>query len=229
MVEDEDATGDVRHIFWKIDQDSRVALLADVVSRHRSAIVFSRTKHGADRLVKQLGVAGVPAVAIHGNRSQPQRERALAQFSSGHVRALVATDVAARGIHVDDVGVVVHFDPPEDSKDYVHRSGRTGRAGAEGTVVSLVTHDKVRAVRLLQRSLDVPQEIGSPDVESLGDVVVIERRHVPAAPARTETRSDRPRSGDSRGRGPKARRQGGGYQGGQHAHQGQRRSRARQG
>ena len=94
-----------------------------MIARHGSAIVFCRTKHGADRLAKQLGQAGVAAVAIHGNRTQPQRERALQRFSSGAAQALVATDVAARGIHVDDVGCVVHFDPPADDKDYVHRSG----------------------------------------------------------------------------------------------------------
>jgi superfamily II DNA/RNA helicase len=163
--------GEVRHLFWSTDVPGRVPLTAEVVARHRSTIVFSRTKHGADRLVKQLATAGVRAVAIHGNRSQPQRERALQQFTSGRVQALVATDVAARGIHVDDVGCVVHFDPPADEKDYVHRSGRTGRAGSDGVVVSLVLPDKQRAVRLLQRALGVEQRISAPDLVSLGDAV----------------------------------------------------------
>ena len=96
--------------------------------------MFCRTKHGADALAKQARAAPACAsAAIHGNRSQGQRERALAAFASGKVEALVATDVAARGIHVDGVACVVHFDPPADVKDYMHRSGRTARAGADGT------------------------------------------------------------------------------------------------
>ena len=102
------------------------SLAAESSSAEWPAIVFCRTKHGADRLAKQLDKTGVAAAAIHGDRSQAQRERALAAFTSGKVQALVATDVAARGIHVDDVACVVHFDPPADEKDYVHRSGRTG-------------------------------------------------------------------------------------------------------
>ena len=99
-------------------------------------MVFCRTKRGADRVAQQLSAAGVSAVAIHGDRTQSQRERALAAFSCGRANALVATDVAARGIHVDDLPCVVHFDPPADATDYLHRSGRTGRAGKTGTVVS---------------------------------------------------------------------------------------------
>ncbi|MEA2462146.1 MAG: hypothetical protein QOH90_2323, partial [Actinomycetota bacterium] len=102
--------------------------------------------------------AGVSAVPIHGGRSQSQRDRALASFAGGAVQALVATDVAARGIHVDNVGCVVHFDVAGDHKDYVHRSGRTGRAGAEGVVVSFVTDADVAKVRQLQKALDMPLE-----------------------------------------------------------------------
>jgi superfamily II DNA/RNA helicase len=112
---------------------------------------------------------GVRAVAIHGDRSQAQRERALSSFAAGHAGALVATDVAARGIHVDGVAAVVHFDPPADAKDYVHRSGRTARAGATGVVVSLVTADKTKAVKQLQRDLGVPAGIVGPDLSSLPD------------------------------------------------------------
>ncbi|HEX8771758.1 MAG TPA: DEAD/DEAH box helicase [Acidimicrobiales bacterium] len=153
---------DVEHLFWHADRTARVRLTADLLRDHSSAIVFCRTKHGADRLVTQLSTAGVDALAIHGNRSQGQRERALAAFSSGRVRALIATDVVARGIHVDDVPCIVHFDPPGDIKDYVHRSGRTGRAGATGTVVSLVAQDQVRSTRILQRSLGFPDRIDRP-------------------------------------------------------------------
>jgi superfamily II DNA/RNA helicase len=108
-----------------------------------------RTKHGADRLAKQLTKLGAPAAAIHGNLAQNARQRALAGFTAGSPRVLVATDVAARGIHVDDVDLVVHFDPPNDAKDYLHRSGRTARAGATGTVVSFVLPEQQRDVRRL--------------------------------------------------------------------------------
>src|SRR5207302_4766484 len=104
------------------------------------------TRHGADRLTRQLSAAGIGAVAIHGSRTQAQRERALAAFKSGRVQALVATDVAARGIHVDGVPCVVHFDPAADHKDYLHRSGRTGRAGATGVVVTLLAAEQKAAV-----------------------------------------------------------------------------------
>jgi len=103
-----------------------------------STFIFCRTRHGADRLATQLGRLGVEAAPIHGGRSQPQRTRALDSFRAGRVRALVATDVAARGIHVDDVAAVVHFDPPADHATYLHRSGRTARAGSSGVVVSFV-------------------------------------------------------------------------------------------
>jgi superfamily II DNA/RNA helicase len=210
ITDDEGEPGDVRHLFWKTDTTNRVALTADVVARHGSAIVFCRTKHGADRLVKQLGGAGVPAVAIHGNRSQPQRERALQQFSSGAARALVATDVAARGIHVDAVGCVVHFDPPADHKDYVHRSGRTGRAGVDGTVVSLVMHEQVRAARLLQRALGMAEGVEPADVELLGDRVPMKPMRPTEAP---QPSSDRPRRSD--GAGERSGRRGGEPRGGQ--------------
>src|SRR5207302_842990 len=103
------------------------------------ALVFVRTKHGADRLVKRLRAQGVDAVAMHGNKSQRQRESALARFERGDVDVLVATDVAARGIDVAGVSHVINFDPPADSESYVHRIGRTGRAGAEGIGITLVT------------------------------------------------------------------------------------------
>ncbi|HUR49735.1 MAG TPA: DEAD/DEAH box helicase [Acidimicrobiales bacterium] len=141
------------HRFIDTDQHSRVDLTAELIREHGSAAIFCRTKHGADRIAQQLTRVGVRAVAIHGNRSQAQRDRALASFKSGAVEALVATDVAARGIHVDDVGCVVHFDPPADSKDYIHRSGRTGRAGADGLVISLVTSSTHAQVRTLKKQL----------------------------------------------------------------------------
>src|SRR5207249_2508374 len=105
------------------------------------------TRRGSDRVATQLSRAGVPAAVLHGGRSQQQRDKALASFMAGRTAVLVATDVAARGIHVDDVGCVVHFDLPADAKDYVHRSGRTGRAGAAGQVVAFVTETDRPAAR----------------------------------------------------------------------------------
>jgi superfamily II DNA/RNA helicase len=157
-----------RHLFWKIDRAERASVAAQIVIRHDSTVVFCRTKRGADRLARQLTQAGVSAAAIHGDRSQAQREKALAAFSGGRVQALVATDVAARGIHVDAVHCVLHFDPPEDEKAYVHRSGRTGRAGAGGTVLSLVTADTAGAVKALQRALGFPTRTAGPDLTTLG-------------------------------------------------------------
>ncbi|MFN2606922.1 MAG: DEAD/DEAH box helicase [Acidimicrobiales bacterium] len=148
---------DVEHLFWDAERAQRVALTVELVEHHRRAIVFCRTRHGADRLTGQLSKAGVKAVVIHGSRTQGQRDRALAAFTDGRATTLVATDVAARGIHVDSVPCVVHFDPPGDHKDYVHRSGRTGRAGAGGTVVSLVGPEHRSAVRAIQRALGLPQ------------------------------------------------------------------------
>ena len=166
VVAPEREANDVAHLFWHAAASSRVELTARLVERHSRAIVFCRTKHGADRLVRQLGQSGIGAVAIHGNRSQGQRDRALAAFAAGRARALVATDVVARGIHVDDVPCIVHFDPPGDAKDYVHRSGRTGRAGATGTVVSLVADDQRRATRDLQRALGLREGVYPPDADS---------------------------------------------------------------
>jgi len=147
------ARGDVRHLFWGVDRMERRDMTRMILQRVEPAIVFTRTKRGADRLAKQLTADGISTAAIHGDRSQGQRERALAEFARGDVSTLVATDVAARGIHVDGVGVVVHYDLPGSDKDYVHRSGRTGRAGATGVVVTLVPHDQRKDFDILQRDL----------------------------------------------------------------------------
>ncbi|MDA1061861.1 MAG: DEAD/DEAH box helicase, partial [Chloroflexi bacterium] len=135
---------DMRHIFWRLETGSRVEVAANLIQAAGSTIVFCRTRRGADRVTAQLQRAGATAAAIHGSRSQSQRNRALKSFAAGEVEALVATDVAARGIHVDGVACVLHFDPPVDSKTYVHRSGRTARAGAQGIVVSFVDDDQLR-------------------------------------------------------------------------------------
>jgi superfamily II DNA/RNA helicase len=143
------------HQVFLLDHTDKVAVAAEIAARPGRTLVFVRTKHGADRLAKQLSTMGADAAAIHGNLSQSARQRALVGFAAGHPRVLVATDVAARGIHVDDVDLVVHFDPPNDSKDYLHRSGRTARAGATGTVVSFVQPDQEGVVTRLHRDARV--------------------------------------------------------------------------
>ena len=177
------------HLFWKAERDERVALAASIVSQAGPTIVFCRTKHGADALAKKFEQRGVRSAAIHGNRSQGQRERALASFADGKVTALVATDVAARGIHVDDVACVVHFDPPADFKDYTHRSGRTARAGAAGTVVSLASRDQRKDVARFQRELGMRAGLDTPDADALASLT-------PDAVLRRE-RTDRPASGSA--------------------------------
>ena len=160
-------TAEARHHFWLVEHQDRVRHTAEVVAAGGRSIVFTRTRRGADRLAKQLSRHGLGAVALHGGRSQNQRNRALRSFSTGRAQALVATDVAARGIHIEAVASVVHFDPPADSKDYLHRSGRTARAGAAGTVVSLVTRDQKKAVRRMQHQLDLDDPIESPRMDDL--------------------------------------------------------------
>ena len=181
-----DDRSQVHHHFWRVEPNNRVAVTAETITAHGPAVVFCRTKRGADRLSERLARSGLASAAIHGNRSQSQRERALAAFRAGRLDVLVATDIAARGIHVDAVPLVVHFDPPADSTDYVHRSGRTGRAGADGIVLSLVGQEHVAATKLIQRRLGFENRIGSPDVPSLAPVGGI--RPAPSArPRATDT------------------------------------------
>jgi superfamily II DNA/RNA helicase len=156
---------EITHHFWRVPRADRAKLTAQIVNRHGQAFVFCRTKHGADRVARQLRAAGVEAAPIHGDRSQPQRTRALAGFVAGRTEALVATDVVARGIHVDDIPCVVHFDPPNDADSYVHRSGRTGRAGSAGVIVSLVPDEVDADVRALQRALGFPDGVTVPFAE----------------------------------------------------------------
>ncbi len=177
--------GEVDHRFWRVERGDRAEVTADVVRAQGPAVVFCRTKRGADRLSQRLGRSGLKSAAIHGDRSQSQRERALAAFRAGRLDVLVATDIAARGIDVDGVPLVVHFDPPTDHTDYVHRSGRTGRAGADGLVVSLVGHEHVRGTKILTRRLGLPPEISVPDIYSLSrlDGARIPRSTASASPS----------------------------------------------
>jgi ATP-dependent RNA helicase RhlE len=131
--------GEIEHQFVSVTQDTKVETLVEhIKSSQGLTLVFVRTKRGADKLVQKLGRHNVRAAAMHGDMPQGARERALARFESGKVTTLVATDVAARGLDLDDITHVINFDPPGEAKDYVHRTGRTGRAGRSGKAITLV-------------------------------------------------------------------------------------------
>ncbi|MGH3692779.1 MAG: DEAD/DEAH box helicase [Pseudonocardiaceae bacterium] len=144
------ASGMEHHVFT-VEHADKPSVIRELASGQRRSLLFTRTKHGARKLAKQLTIAGLPAVELHGDLSQNIRARNLAAFSDGTARVLVATDIAARGIHVDEIGLVVHVDPPAECKAYLHRSGRTGRAGAEGLVITLSTPEQLKQVRALTR------------------------------------------------------------------------------
>jgi superfamily II DNA/RNA helicase len=148
----------VHHVLH-VDNAARIDVLTDLAAAPGRTIMFARTKHGAKGLARKLNSRGVPAVELHGNLSQNARTRNLAAFSDGSAAVLVATDIAARGIHVDDVSLVIHADPPVEHKAYLHRSGRTARAGAEGTVVTLMIDSQVSDVRTLTRKAGVKPTI----------------------------------------------------------------------
>jgi superfamily II DNA/RNA helicase len=143
------------HHVLHIDRDARLPILIDLASAPGRTVVFTRTKRGAKTLARQLNASGVPSVELHGNLSQNARTRNMDAFHSGKAAALVATDIAARGIHVDDVALVIHADPPSEHKAYLHRSGRTARAGNDGIVVTLMTSDQSRDVRDLTRAAGI--------------------------------------------------------------------------
>ena len=155
------------HLFWKVTNTNKTETTAEAINAVWPAIIFCRTRHGSDRLAKRLNKLGIHGVTIHGGKSQNQRSRALADFTKGRVQALIATDVAARGIHVDGVASVIHYDPPEDHKAYIHRSGRTARAGQSGVVLSFVAPDQKKKARRLQHKIDIDQPIMEPDIEIL--------------------------------------------------------------
>ncbi|MCR1785228.1 DEAD/DEAH box helicase [Nocardioides carbamazepini] len=143
------------HHVLHVEREQRLPVLLDLVSAPGRTVVFTRTKHGAKALARQLNKFGVPAVDLHGNLSQGARTRNMDAFHSGTATTLVATDIAARGIHVDDVSLVVHADPPAEHKAYLHRSGRTARAGAAGTVITLMTSEQRGDVRALTRAAGI--------------------------------------------------------------------------
>ena len=149
------ATARMVHQIRVVEADEKVAVVAELAGRPGRTLVFVRTKHRAARLARQLDRAGIRAGALHGNLAQPARTRALSAFTAGTVPVLVATDIAARGIHVDGIDLVVHFDPPTEPKAYLHRSGRTARAGATGTVVTLALPEQAGEVAKLHRRAQV--------------------------------------------------------------------------
>ena len=192
----------MEHHVLHISAADRLPVLADLGSAPGRTVMFTRTKHGAKKLTKQLNAAGVTAVELHGNLGQNARVRNLDAFTSGAASTLVATDIAARGIHVDDVALVVHADPPVEHKAYLHRSGRTARAGAAGTVVTLMTDDQVSDVRSLTRAAGIKPRItragaDHPVLHELapGERVLVPGGHAPAAPAQGG------QQGQGRGRG----------------------------
>ena len=147
------------HHFLNVHQMDRIKVTATICSSFGKTLIFCRTKRGADRLVEQLQKEGVDAAAIHGDLRQSQREKALADFSGDRLAVLVATDVAARGLHIDAVDCVIHFDPPEDQKAYLHRSGRTARAGSTGVVVSLLLWNQIIEAEIIMRRLGLKRPI----------------------------------------------------------------------
>jgi superfamily II DNA/RNA helicase len=146
------------HYVFQVSHQEKQTIVTEIGAREGRTIMFVRTKHHVDRLAERLRASGVAAGALHGGKTQGQRNRVLADFREGHTPVLVATDVAARGIHVDDVSLVLHVDPAADHKDYLHRAGRTARAGASGVVVTLITHDQRRTVRRMTERAGVRAE-----------------------------------------------------------------------
>ena len=164
------------HVFHVASAGAKTELVHRLASGNGRRILFMRTKHQARKLARQLTDAGVPSVDLHGNLSQPARDRNLAAFTSGEARVLVATDIAARGVHVDDVQLVVHVDPPAEHKAYLHRSGRTARAGSAGDVVTVVLPEQRRDTSALMRRAGIsvaPQQVtaaSEPVAQLVGEV-----------------------------------------------------------
>jgi superfamily II DNA/RNA helicase len=181
------AAAEVEHRFVRVSGEGRIeALIAELEAERDLALVFVRTKRGADRLVKRLDARGVRAVAMHGNKSQRQREVALARFENGSVDTLVATDVAARGIDVSGISHVINFDPPHDHETYVHRVGRTGRAGRTGVGITLVDHHERRDLSQMADRLGIEHDLGGPGRSAHGQPNA--QSHTPSRPARRRRR-----------------------------------------
>lgn len=197
------------HVFHVAGADAKKELVHRLASGTGRRILFMRTKHHARKLAKQLTDSGIPSVDLHGNLSQPARDRNLAAFMSGETRVLVATDIAARGVHVDEVELVVHIDPPAEHKAYLHRSGRTARAGNAGDVVTVVLPEQRRETQALLRKAGInvaPQQVGadSPAVHALVGEAAPYRapspKAAPAQPSRQPAQGRRPSGGQQRRR-----------------------------
>ncbi|ASQ45361.1 DEAD/DEAH box helicase [Legionella clemsonensis] len=173
----------VKQTVHPVDKGRKSALLSHLIHTNKlgQTLVFSRTKHGANKLVKQLAQDNIHAAAIHGNKSQSQRTKALAEFKSGKLHILVATDIAARGIDIDQLPCVINFDLPQVAEDYVHRIGRTGRAGASGQAISLVSADEVGQLNAIERL--IKRKLNRVDIEEFEP-----NHHVPhgLSPAQTK-------------------------------------------
>jgi superfamily II DNA/RNA helicase len=166
-VDENSSPPEIEHHVITVDFANRIPVLTALVGGDKRSLVFTRTKHGAERLARQLTEAGIPAAELHGNLRQGARSRNLAAFSSGLARVMVATDIAARGIHIDGIDLVIHADPPTEHKAYVHRSGRTARGGADGVVVTLQTKSQARDVSALMRKADItPHTAVAADADS---------------------------------------------------------------
>lgn len=181
------------HVFTVTAEDKSAVITELAAGRDRS-VLFTRTKHQARKLAKQLTAQGIPAVDLHGNLSQSARDRNLAEFKDGSTRVLVATDIAARGIHVDDVTLVVHVDPPAEHKAYLHRSGRTARAGAAGSVVTIATRAQLSEVNTLTRQAGIKPKMtnvraGAPEIAALRG-----ERAAHVTPVAIADTSDRPQA-----------------------------------
>ena len=211
------------HHVLHVTADGHLPVLLDLVAAPGRTVVFTRTKHRAKKLARQLNGSGVPAVELHGNLSQNARTRTMDAFHSGAARTLVATDIAARGIHVDDVALVIHADPPVEHKAYTHRSGRTARAGASGTVITLMTDDQVRDVRDLTRKAGVnPTTTRVTSTHPLLQELAPGVRSFEGGLAMPESTSPRQGGGGGRGRsgGGQGGQRSGGQGGGQRSGQG---------
>lgn len=217
------------HILAVADKEVKRDVVHQLAQGTGRRVLFTRTKHQAKKLARQLTAAGVPAVDLHGNLGQGARERNLAAFSSGDVKVMVATDIAARGIHVDEVELVVHVDPPAEHKAYLHRSGRTARAGSGGDVVTLMLPEERGDVRDLTRKARIsarPQDVrpGDAVVSALVGEVAAFVEPVAAPTPQQQTRAAAPAGGQTAGGGRRRRggrgRSGGGQASGQGASQG---------
>ena len=218
-VDDASPPAQIIHHLLTVTPADRVEVVATLASGDNRVLIFTRTRHGAQKLARQLNMAGAPTAELHGNLGQDARSRNLAAFGSGEVRVMVATDIAARGIHVDGIDLVIHADPPTEHKAYVHRSGRTARGGADGAVVTVQTAAQAAEVRILMRKAGVtPQaaavspgsavlrSIAGPPVRRIAPVTPLARVPAAAAAAQATGRGAAAASGSFGGRRGRGRR-----------------------